>query len=669
MTLQGVLDMAPSSKLSNKAFQNKNGLEFVDTTKNWGLDLPTFSNGVAYADLDNDGDLDLVINNFNSEALIYENQAHLNTVQVKLTGFPKNNLAIGSRLTLVANNQEQHHELFLARGFESSVDNVVSFGIGTAKKIEQLSIEWPNGMGTEISDLPINSTQVINYNEVEKQPKSQQNNSNAHFTKLNPNQLGIDFNHVENDFNDFSLQVLLPQKKSTVGGAVAVGDVNGDGLEDFFVGNALNATAELYLQNNEGKFQLDTSNLTLWKNESKYEDINAHFFDADNDNDLDLYVVSGGYELKENDPLLQDRLYLNNGNGTFKKSSKLPKMLTSGKSIATADIDNDGDLDIFVGGNVVPGKYPETPFSYLLENDKGTFKDITSTAGKELKQYGIINDAIFTDIDNDKDPDLVIAGEWIPITVFKNNNGVFTKSPNETIETKTGWWNSLLAHDFDNDGDLDLIAGNFGTNNKFHPSEKKPLHVYGKDFDKNGSYDMVLSKIYKGKLVPVRGKECSTEQNPFVSEKIKTYKEFAQSELTDIYGKEDIENAYHLKATYFKTAYLENDGSGRFTIKELDIKTQLGPTFAMIAKDINNDGHMDIIGTGNEFNAEVETIRYDASKGFVLLGDSKGNFTPLNDNSFYNNNNSKDLKIIKIKNKEVILVANNNGPLELFRIN
>ena len=426
--------------------------------------------------------------------------------------------------------------------------------------------------------------------------------------------------------------------------------------------------AAMYFQKPDGTFEYAHVNKPLWYKDKRSEDINALFFDADNDGDLDLYVVSGGYELERVDGRIQDRLYINEGEGRFKRQPNLPSMKTSGKSVTASDFDNDGDLDLFVGGNIIPGKYPLTPTSYLLENNNGKFTDVTETKAKGLSDIGIINDAKFIDVDNDNDKDLVIAGEWIPVTVFKNNNGTFEKSANPAIDNLTGWFNSIVSHDFDNDGDQDLIVGNLGNNNKFHPSEKKPLHVYGKDFDKNGTFDIVLSKMYKGKLVPVRGKVCSSEQNPFLLDKIQSYKEFATSDMEDIYGSEELADAFHRKATKFETVYLENDGSGQFNMKDLNIETQFGPTLAMELADVNNDGHMDVLGVGNLFNAEVETIRYDASKGFVLLGDSKGNFTSLNNTSFYNNMNSKDIKNITINNKSILMVANNNAPLELYEI-
>ena len=377
--------------------------------------------------------------------------------------------------------------------------------------------------------------------------------------------------------------------------------------------------------------------------------------------------MSAGYELDENSPLLQDRLFVNDGKGNFSyKKEALPTMLVSGKSVVAADYDGDGDMDLFVGGNLVPKKYPLSPRSYLLKNENGIFKDATEE-NPSLKEIGMISEAVFTDYDNDKDLDLLVTGEWMAPTIYSNNNGKFTKNENIAgLENTEGWWFTVTAADFDGDGDEDYIFGNIGGNNKFHPSAEKPLYISAKDFDKNGSFDVAMSKISNGKVVPVRGKECSSQQNPFLLDKIKTYKEFSELEFKDIYGEEELKDAFKLIAHDFESVLILNDGNGKFTVKHLPNEAQLGPTLSFISRDFNNDGKMDIMGVGAIYDAEVETIRYDSNYGYVLLGDGKGNFNNSKEYVPFIASDAKNMKAIKINGNEMYMVVSNNAPLQIF---
>ncbi|MGB0788613.1 MAG: VCBS repeat-containing protein, partial [Marinirhabdus sp.] len=540
MSLEALLNSFPSHKLQNPIFKNKGNFAFQRMNDAWGITKKTFSHGAAYADLDNDGDLDLVVNNAHDIADIYQNTTTNDYLQVQLKGPAQNTFALGSQVYLVTDKETQSQGLFTNRGYESSVTHVLHFGLKDQRP-QQLVVRWPDGKTTKIENPKKNQRLQISYARATNAPFTQKNNTLK--KKEVPNTpLGLDFVHTENPYDDYADQLLLPQKQSTKGTRIAKADVNNDGLEDFFVGNAANAQAALFVQTAEGKFK--PSNTALWKTEAKYEDANALFFDADGDSDADLYVVSAGYELAENSPLLQDRLYVNDGKGNFTKKEKaLPSMHTSGKSIAAADIDADGDLDLFVGGNVVPKKYPLAPRSHLLQNEKGTFVDITPQ-NEALAAIGMVSAATFTDYDSDGDKDLLAVGEWMKPTFFKNTNGKFTKP--ETVSglgNTQGWWYSLAVADIDGDGDDDYLLGNLGRNNKFQPSAKKPLTIYAKDFDGNGSFDVALSKVLDGKQVPIRGKECSSEQNPFLLDKIKTFKEFARLDIQDIYGAEKLNGA------------------------------------------------------------------------------------------------------------------------------
>ncbi|MAP54772.1 MAG: RNA-binding protein [Altibacter sp.] len=663
MQLEEVLNMIPSERINNYIYKNNGDLTFSKRIEEWGLNDPGYSNGAAYADLDNDGDLDLITNNLYDPAGIYRNNANHNYLQVALTGPTTNPLGIGAKVILKQGNDAQIQEQYLTRGFESSVSKVLQFGLGDRPEITEVLVAWPDGKVSKVSDVKANQRIAISYTTATEESITFRSKDRLK-KEVDPSSLGISYAHKENDFNDYSLQLLLPQKQSSKGTGIVTGDLNNDGLDDFFVGNAAGATAAMYLQNSDGTFT--EANTALWKSEAKYEDANALFFDADTDGDLDLYVVSAGYELSENDPLLQDRLYTNDGKGNFKKTNALPKMLGSGKSIAAGDLDKDGDLDLFVGGNVVSKKYPMAPDSYLLENQNGTFKDITA-ANQDLKAIGMVSDALFTDYDSDGDLDLMVIGEWMGPTFFDNTNGRFIRSTNTSgLDTAEGWWFSISETDFDGDGDMDYMLGNIGKNNKFQPKKDKPIYIYGKDFDNNGSFDVALSKINDGRLVPVRGKQCSSEQNPFLLEKIQTFKEFASLEMKDIYGEDRLKDAYKLVAHVFESMYAENLGNGVFKLHKLPNEAQLGPTMAFLPKDYNGDGNMDVMGIGAIYDAEVETIRYDSNYGYVLLGDGKGGFSYSEAYDPYIHWDAKDMTVISIKGVPHYMVVSNNAPLKIF---
>ena len=666
MTLQKFNDLMPSEKLNNYMFKNNGDLTFSKTIKAWGLDDPGFSHGAAYADLDNDGDLDLITNNVAGEVGLYKNNSDKNFLQIQLKGSDKNKLAIGSSVYIIDKNGNQLQQLYLSRGYESSVSPTLHFGLGDVSQIDTLIVQWNDGKTTTLSNIKTNQRLIISYNKQATNQPLAINRAKNKKTAVDPVSLGIKYTHQENDFNDYSLQLLLPQKQATKGTKITVADVNGDNLDDFFVGNAQNAPAALYVQDKDGTFK--ATNLALWEKHAKYEDANAQFFDADGDGDQDLYVVSAGYNLDADSPLLQDRLYFNDGNGTFTYNpNALPKMLTSGKALTIADYDKDGDNDIFVGGNVVPGKYPLDPSSYLLKNNAGSFTNVTDVS-KDLKNAGMVSDAAFSDYDNDGDLDLMLVGEWMKPTLFINTNGIFS-AENElaSFNKKEGWWFSVTQADFDKDGDIDYVLGNLGDNNKFHPSQDKPLFIYAKDFDNNGTFDVALSKINDGRLVPVRGKECSSEQNPFLLDKIQTYKQFAHLDMKDIYGEDKLKQAFKRTAYDFKSYYAENLGNGSFKLTPLPNQAQTGPTLASVATDINNDGNLDILGVGAIYDAEVETIRYDSNYGYVLLGDGAGNFTFDTQRKPLIDSDAKDITQITIHGEKYYMVVSNNKSLDIFK--
>ena len=664
MTKMEVIEMMPSEKITNYSFRNLGNLSFENTTSNWGFSQNINSNGVAYADFDNDGDLDFVMNNMSDPASIYRNNANQNYLTLELIGNTKNKLALGSKIKLFQKNKVQYQELYTSRGYMSAVSNRLTFGLNNEESVDKIEIEWTNGQTSTLANVKANQRLVINQDEVSSTfPTSSR--ANRKLIPVKPQTLGFEYVHRDEPYNDFEKQVLLPQKFSQSGPALVIGDVNNDGLQDVFIGGGKDQTAELYIQTNEGLFQRTFQG--VFESDKGYEDTAAIFLDFDNDNDLDLYVGSGSYEFESGSKMLRDRLYINDGLGNFDNSPILPNKFTNTKAISSIDINGDEWPEIVVGCHTKSGKYPMADKSYILTFDGKRFNEATDEFMPGFSDVGLVNDISVSDFDQDDDLDILVVCEWKPITIFENEKGHFTKINPPELENTEGWWQTISPIDFDNDGDLDYFVGNLGKNNKFHPSKDKPLHIYGNDFDQDGSFDMVLSKTYKGKLVPVRGKECSTQQNHFVSEKLPTYKEFANATLIDIYGEDELNNAYHEQAKTFSSVYLQNNGTGQFSVVEMPNSAQIGPALGFAFLDINNDGLKDVIGIGAIHEAEVETIRYDANIGFILINNGKGGLESYKDINFYVGNNAKKIKDISVKNQKHLIIGNNNNTLTIFK--
>lgn len=668
LRLEELLEIVPTDISPNNAYQNIGNFKFKDVSSSWVMNNTVNTNGAAYGDLDNDGDLDLVLNNMDAEAGIYKNITNLdkaNFIKIKLNGNPKNTFAIGAKVVVTTNSETQIQELHNARGYLSSVSHELLFGTGNNDEISNIKVIWNSKRVTELNNIKTNQTLVLNYDNSTELEDSSLNKKDL-FQEVAPNKLNIEYIHRENKFNDYSKQTLLPQKQSTQGPCMSVSDVNGDKLEDFFVGGGPGQSGKLYIQNTNGTFRnIQNSDFIRDKN---YEDVESLFFDSDNDGDLDLYVSSSGYELTEDNNLLQDRLYTNDGKGNFKRSNNLPPMLSSTKAVKSFDYDSDGDLDLIIGGRVIPGKYPLAPQSYILENNQGVFTNVTQDIAPDFERIGMITDIEITDYNNDNKLEFMIVGQWMPITLFSFENEKFVKTIIPEFDKTEGWYYALSSEDFDNDGDMDYVLGNLGLNNKFHPSLDKPLHIFSNNFDKNKSYDIALSKEYKGELVPVRGKECSSEQTPYLNEKIGTYKEFASLNIEGIYGAETIENSNHLTAYNFKSVYLENQGDGHFKLHYLPNEAQMSPTLDFEIADVNNDGFKDIIGVGNLYDAEVETVRYDASQGYVLLGNGNHEFEPLIGSGFICNKDMRSINILNIGGKDHFFITSNNNTLSVFKL-
>ena len=670
-----VVRMINRTKIPNYLFKNNGDLTFRKVSDDWGMDVYFNTCGAAYADLDNDGDLEIVINNIDSAAMVYKNMSREmqlgNYLSFRCKGNTANTYGLGATIKIRIGDSIQSFEINATRGLASSVAPYAHFGLGKATKVDEVIVTWPGGAVEVLKNVKVNQMITLDQSKA-KLPK----NTPIAVTPLlkeitkDPS-LGLNYVHTENDYDDFFRERLLPNKLSIQGPALAAGDINGDGIEDLVIGGAQGSPLVIYMQNDQGQFsQMPTQQLFL--EDSSYEDQSILIVDVDKDGDQDIYVASGGNEDAADKPeLMEDRLYVNEGKGMFKRGL-LPSMRVGKSCVIGGDFDKDGDYDLFVGGSNIPGHFEKEPRSFLLLNTNGHFTDVTEYLANGLLQSGMIKSAIWTDYDNDNDLDIIAVGDWMGIKVWKNNSGAFTEVAKESgLDSTNGHWRSIVGGDFDNDGDIDYVVGNLGTNTRYHATREFPLELHYKDYDENGSVDFLHGRYEDSVLYPARLTASLIIQMPTLRYKYLFAKSFADAKLTSIVGGDT--NLYSGGSRYvyeMNSLMLINDGKGSFTTKRLPVISQISPIYGMIAEDIDNDGNLDLVHTGNFYGPDRDMWRYDAGIGMVLKGDGKLGFKELSvkESGFYVPGEGRALIMMPRadKNSLLLLSSANKGTLQIF---
>ncbi len=666
-------------KKPNVIFRNRGDLTFENVSKTWGMTRPSYSTSTSLADLDNDGDLDLILNNIDDPASVYENtkirkdnpDSLSHYISLILRGSEFNRGGIGTKVILYYGEKQQFYEHYRVRGFQSTMDSKIHFGLGDVISVDSLLVVWPDRKFQVLRRVAADSTLIIKYRDALNRSyflKGQQNK--PYLFREIAAEKNIEYQHRERQFIDFRIQPLIPHKYSKEGPGIAVGDVNGDGLDDFFIGGSSGFPGALFIQKHNGKF----SSRPLPGN-INFEDMGALFFDADGDGDDDLYVVSGGTGLPPGNPFYTDRLFVNDGKGNFSWSQNaLPHDDICGSQVTASDFDKDGDLDLFVCGRVDLEHYPMPAKSFLLRNESKNgrviFKDVTPSAGFDLNRSGLLSAALWSDFNRDGWPDLILAGEWIPLTFYKNEKGHFADVTAATgLGLYSGWWNSLTGADFDRDGDIDYVAGNLGLNTRFKVSREHPVSIVAKDFDRNGTVDPVCSFYVQGKSYPIYHRNLMISQLPYLRRKFKTYESYAKAAMQDIFSEEELAGAYQARCTFFQTACIENNGDGTYEICPLPVEAQFAPVYGILADDFNADGNTDLLLTGNSYSFNVEDGQSDALTGLYLEGDGHGGFNavPGRESGFFVDGDAKGLAELAMKNgNRLVLAAQNSGPLKVF---
>jgi enediyne biosynthesis protein E4 len=672
------MDLMPDGKVHNYFFKGNQNLQFDDKSMSWGFEEANIANGATYADLDNDGDLEIITNNINAEATIYNNQSieklGNSFCKIKLKGESKNTFGIGAKVILKVNGIEQTQQLMPTRGFMSAVEPILTFGLGkNVQTIDTVKVIWESGKVQILTELKANATLILNEKDAKIIPAIAKKTIQLSFEEVS-DKLNLNFTHKENQYFDFNRESLMPFKVSTEGPKMAIGDVNNDGKEDLYVGGARGQEGELFLQNTTG-FVL--SKQADFITDAIFEDVDAVFMDIDNDKDLDLYVVSGGNEFYENMPEQFDRIYRNDGKGNFARDkTALPPMFSNKSCVKPFDFDKDGDLDLFVGGRVVPFNYGKTPTSYLLiNNGKGNgssprFMDKTKQLAPELQTAGMVTNAIWADTDKDGDADLTVIGDWMPIQIYENNKGKLSLIDND-LSRKTGFWQGIVANDFDRDGDIDFVVGNIGLNTKFRKNPKEnTLRMYVKDIDGNGRVEQILTYNRNDKWFPVATKDEMGKQIPsIINKRFTDYSLYAGKTIDDIFYPEQLEKAVIKEVNTFESVYLENLGGNKFKSKPLPALAQISKVMTLFLDDYDNDGIKDVFIGGNFYGSNMYQARYDASYGLILKSDGKGNFKPIipTQSGLMLEGEVRDIQKVMVNKLPYYLIARNNTALQVFK--
>jgi hypothetical protein len=691
MPKKQILAQIPMVKIPNYAFKNDGSLQFADVTKDWGLDVPSFSNGAAYADLDNDGDMDMVINTINGETLIYKNTAretdknNSHYLHIQFSGSAQNRNGIGAWADIYYDHgKHQVYENTPFRGYLSTLQNIAHFGLNNVTMLDSVVIKWQNGKQQTLKNVKADQMLKVNVADAKESytftlPAIDKQSLFKEVTRS----AGVSYKHQEVAFEDFNIQKLMPHKLSQYTPAIAVGDIDGNGFDDMVIGGNSKYPAQVLLQQPNGKFiQRDLLPKGVNNPYDHFKDEGLLLFDANGDGYPDLYVASGGYENAPNTSFYQDRLYINDGKGNFKEAvDALPKNFVSKLCVKAADYNKDGKLDLFVSGRVEPWNYPKPVSSFILRNDTKDghvkFTYVGADVAPDLKNIGLVCDAVFTDFDNDGWPDLILTGEWMPVTFLKNDHGVFKNvTANTGVADKLGWWNTIVSGDFNHDGKTDYIVGNVGLNTFYKGTEKYPVYITAKDFDKTGDYDAIPSLFLKDqdgtmKEFPANTRDDIVKQMISMRKKFQNYNSYATATMDEVITSDMREGAVRLKANTMQSCYLQNDGNGKFTMTPLPLEAQMSQLDGMVADDFDGDGNLDVAISGNDYGTDVSTGRYDAFNGLMLKGDGRGHFAPLTiqQSGIYIPGDGKALvKLRSAKGNYLLAASQNNDALKIFEL-